>query len=61
MSADGEQERFERAAEHVRSNSALRLNNEQKLQLYGYFKQVLYPAYLQLRKLIILITFLTTL
>ena len=35
------EERFERAAEYMRSATELRLSNEQKLQLYGYFKQVL--------------------
>lgn len=47
MSAGGrEWERFERAAEYMRTNSALKLSNEQKLQLYGYFKQVLTPLQL---------------
>lgn len=31
--------RFSRAAERMRTNSSLNLNNEQKLELYGYFKQ----------------------
>ena len=35
-----EHARFERAAEYMRSNSSLKLSNEQKLQLYGYYKQV---------------------
>lgn len=48
MSAGGsEWERFERAAEYMRTNSALKLSNEQKLQLYGYFKQVLQLPQLQ--------------
>lgn len=34
--------RFLRAAERMRTNSSLSLNNEQKLELYGYFKQVLF-------------------
>ena len=32
--------RFQRAAARMRSNTSLRLSNDQKLQLYGYFKQV---------------------
>ena len=44
MSSSGEgdllQERFELAAEHMRANSTLKLSNEDKLRLYGYFKQV---------------------
>ena len=40
MSVGEVKERFERAAEHMRTNTSLQLNNEQKLQLYGYFKQV---------------------
>ena len=31
---------FEKAAERMRSNTALSVSNEHKLQLYGYFKQV---------------------
>ena len=38
--SETERERFERAAEFMRTASGLRLANEQKLQLYGYFKQV---------------------
>lgn len=37
-----ENARFLRAAERMRTNSSLSLNNEQKLELYGYFKQVLF-------------------
>ena len=32
--------RFQRAAARMRSNTSLRLSNDQKLLLYGYFKQV---------------------
>lgn len=38
--AEGLELRFQRAADRMRSNSSLRLGNDQKLQLYGYFKQV---------------------
>ena len=40
--ADGAlvEERFKRAAERMRQNTALVLSNDCKLQLYGYFKQV---------------------
>ena len=31
---------FQRAAERMRKNTALTLTNDQKLQLYGHFKQV---------------------
>ena len=42
MEAEEELElRFQRAAARMRSNSSLRLGNDQKLQLYGYFKQVI--------------------
>lgn len=34
------EDRFQLAAERMRQNTALSLSNEQKLQLYGYFKQV---------------------
>lgn len=43
MGTNSEEEaRFLRAAERMRSNSSLNLNNDQKLELYGYFKQVLF-------------------
>ena len=35
------EERFQRAAERMRQNTGLVLANEQKLELYGYYKQVL--------------------
>ena len=39
--ADGVlEERFKRAAERMRQNTALVLNNDSKLKLYGLFKQV---------------------
>lgn len=31
---------FESAAERMRLNASLHLSNEQKLELYGYYKQV---------------------
>lgn len=34
------EERFKRAAERMRQNTALVLSNESKLELYGFFKQV---------------------
>ena len=34
------EDRFQRAAERMRLNKSLKLGNEQKLQLYGLFKQV---------------------
>lgn len=36
----GLEERFKRAAERMRQNTALVLSNEAKLELYGFFKQV---------------------
>ena len=36
----GLEERFKRAAERMRQNTSLVLNNEAKLELYGFFKQV---------------------
>ena len=36
------EERFKRAAERMRQNTALVLANEQKLELYGFYKQVLF-------------------
>lgn len=44
MSDDGERARFEQAAEYIRRDTTLNLSNEQKLQLYSYFKQVRRPA-----------------
>ena len=38
----GLEERFKRAAERMRQNTALVLSNEAKLELYGFFKQVKY-------------------
>ena len=32
---------FQRAAERMRSNTSLQLSDEQRLELYGYYKQVL--------------------
>ena len=47
MAATGEdggesalEERFQKAAERMRQNAGLVLANEQKLELYGYYKQV---------------------
>ena len=40
-----ERERFERAAEFMRNATSLRLSNDQKLQLYGYFKQVCWSTH----------------
>lgn len=34
---------FHRAAEWMRNNKSLKLSNEQKLNLYGLFKQVSVP------------------
>ena len=34
------EERFKRAAERMRQNTALVLSNDSKLELYGFFKQV---------------------
>ena len=34
------EDRFEQAAEYMRNSQNLKLSNEQKLQLYGFFKQV---------------------
>lgn len=34
------QERFQRAAERIRVNTSLRPTDEQRLQLYGFYKQV---------------------
>lgn len=31
---------FEAAAERMRANTSIRLSNEQKLEIYGYYKQV---------------------
>ena len=33
---------FEQAAERMRANTGLNLTNEQKLDLYGYYKQVIF-------------------
>ena len=42
-SGGGEAEdRFERAADYMRKAPNLKLSNEQKLKLYGYYKQVTY-------------------
>ena len=41
MDEDGAlEERFKRAAERMRQNTALVLSNESKLELYSLFKQV---------------------
>ena len=43
MEASSEEDlelRFQRAAARMRNNTSLRLGNDQKLLLYGYFKQV---------------------
>ena len=37
---------FEAAAERMRLNTGLQLSNEQKLELYGYYKQVIYSGYI---------------
>ena len=39
--ADQLKERFKRAAERMRANVGLSLSNEEKLELYGYYKQVM--------------------
>ena len=39
--ADGLDERFQRAAERMRENGSLKLSNEDKLELYSLFKQVI--------------------
>lgn len=36
------EERFQRAAERMRANTGLSLSNEEKLELYGHYKQVLH-------------------
>lgn len=38
--ADDVEQLFKRAAERMRANKSLSLNNEEKLSLYGYYKQV---------------------
>ena len=35
-----EEELFYKAADRIRKNTKLKLTNEQKLELYGYYKQV---------------------
>lgn len=42
----GLEERFKRAAERMRQNTALVLSNEAKLELYGFFKQVKHTDYI---------------
>lgn len=38
--ADDLESRFKRATERMRANTSLSLSNENKLSLYGYYKQV---------------------
>ena len=40
-----EEERFSRAADRMRANTALKLTEKQRLELYGYYKQVYRPGY----------------
>ena len=37
-----EEELFYKAADRIRKNTKLKVTNEQKLELYGYYKQVLF-------------------